>query len=171
MVSGEDVPKKTNPKVWWLLFDHLGNGPNSWWVCLGTSIFSLFSLCAYVAYYDWRPHATWFDTISSIFWYEKQIPLHVSRNWYLDKNISWPLHRPKTRWPTTAGSQEPDPAETFVVVKGESSRVPNGCRCVLCGKTVDVMRDHDAWAWRHQNFSGPLSYKLVINPVYYSYII
>ena len=67
MVSGEDVPKKTNPKVWWLLFDHLGNGPNSWWVCLGTSIFSLFSLCAYVAYYDWRPHATWFDTISSIF--------------------------------------------------------------------------------------------------------
>ena len=120
----------------------------------------------------------WLETSCNLIWhnfiyflYEKQIPLHVSRNWYLDKNISWPLHRPKTRWPTTAGSQEPDPAETFVVVKGESSRVPNGCRCVLCGKTVDVMRDHDAWAWRHQNFSGPLSYKLVINPVYYSYII
>eukprot|EP00435_Cladocopium_sp_Y103_P040190 s622_g10.t2 len=39
--------------------------------------------------------------------------------------------------------EEPDPAETFVVVKGESSRVPRGSRCVLCEETVEVMRDHD----------------------------
>lgn len=39
--------------------------------------------------------------------------------------------------------EEVDPAETFVVMKGESSRVPRGCCCVLCGETVDVMREHE----------------------------
>ena len=45
----------------------------------------------------------------------------------------------------SCGLQEVDPAETFAVMKGESSRVPRGCCCVLCGETVDVMREHDAW--------------------------
>lgn len=39
--------------------------------------------------------------------------------------------------------EEVDPAETFVVMKGESSRMPRGCCCVLCGETVDVMREHE----------------------------
>ena len=41
--------------------------------------------------------------------------------------------------------QEPDIKDTFVVVKGESSRVAPGSCCSICGERVEIMKEHVTW--------------------------
>ena len=42
--------------------------------------------------------------------------------------------------------QEPD-KDTFVVVKGESSRVAPGSCCSICGERVEIMKEHVTWTY------------------------
>lgn len=44
--------------------------------------------------------------------------------------------------------QEPDIKDTFVVVKGESSRVAPGSCCSICGERVEIMKEHVTWTLR-----------------------
>ena len=171
MVSGEDVPKKTNPKVWWLLFDHLGSGPNSWWVCLGTSIWTILPMCLCCL--------LWLETSCNLIWHNFIYPCMRNKSHYMYQEID--------AWTSEEHFMTPSPTKNSLT---NHCRAPGArpCRDLRGGerrvlaraerlslRAVRKDRGRHARSWRlgmeTPEFLWPPSYKLVINPVYYSYII